>query len=92
MQIATHALANKMTLVTNNTKEFERVEIFFTNGSKLLYPKWLLNRRGKTILNSIYNDIFKSSYVNQTTLFKALRKLNIFPHDLVEKLNDIKNG
>ena len=26
MQIAAHALANKMTLVTNNTKEFERVE------------------------------------------------------------------
>jgi predicted ATPase len=76
----------------DSNKEFERVEIFFTNGSKLLYPKWLLNRRGKTILNSIYNDIFKSSYVNQTTLFKALRKLNIFPHDLVEKLNDIKNG
>ena len=26
MMIAAHALANKMTLVTNNTKEFERVE------------------------------------------------------------------
>ena len=26
MMIAAHALSNKMTLVTNNTKEFERVE------------------------------------------------------------------
>lgn len=26
MVIVAHALANKMTLVTNNTKEFERVE------------------------------------------------------------------
>lgn len=26
MMIAAHALANKMTLITNNTKEFERVE------------------------------------------------------------------
>ena len=26
MQIAAHALANKMTLVTNNTKEFKRVQ------------------------------------------------------------------
>lgn len=26
MMIAAHALANKMTFVTNNTKEFERVE------------------------------------------------------------------
>ena len=34
MQIATHALANKMTLVTNNTKEFERVE-------NLLLDNWV---------------------------------------------------
>jgi len=57
-----------------------------------MYPKWLLNRRGKTILNEAYNNIFTSPIINFKTLFKALRKLNMFPKDLVDKLTEIKTG
>lgn len=72
--------------------ESERIEINFVGGQKILYPKWLLNRRGKTILNELYNNIFTSPIINFTTLFKALRKLNMFPVDLVDKLTEIKTG
>lgn len=71
-------------------KETEKVEVSFINGTKLLYPKWLLSRRGKTILNEVYNNIFTSPVINFSTLFKALRKLNMFPKDLVDKLTEIK--
>jgi ABC-type ATPase involved in cell division len=74
------------------TTEMERVKVEFINGTVLMYPKWLLNRRGKTILNEIYNKTFTSPIINFTTLFKAMRKLNLFPKDLVDKLTDIKNG
>jgi len=74
------------------TRETERIEVEFIGGAKLLYPKWLLNRRGKTILNEIYNNTFSSSVINFSTLFKALRKLNMFPRDLADKLTEIKNG
>lgn len=70
--------------------ENERIEVDFVNGTKLLYPKWLLYRRGKTILNEVYNEKFKSTNINFSTLFKALKKINMFPTDLVEKLNELK--
>lgn len=74
------------------TTETERIEVKFVNGTVLMYPKWLLNRRGKTILNEVYNNIFTSPIINFTTLFKALRKLNMFPKDLVDKLTEIKTS
>lgn len=74
------------------TTEMEKVKVEFINGTVLMYPKWLLNRRGKTILNEIYNKTFTSPIINFTTLFKAMRKLNLFPKDLVDKLIEIKNG
>jgi AAA15 family ATPase/GTPase len=76
----------------NPTTELEKIEIEFSNGTKLMYPKWVIERRGKTILNEVYNKIFKSPIVNFTTLFKALKKLNLFPHDLITKFEEIKNG
>lgn len=72
--------------------ETQRIEIEFTNGNKVLYPKWLLYRRGKTILNVLYNNVFTSHIINHSTLFKALKKLNMFPKDIVDKLTEIKNG
>lgn len=72
--------------------ETERIEVAFVGGTILLYPKWLLSRRGKTILNEVYNNIFTSPIINFTTLFKALRKLNMFPKDLADKLTEIKTS
>ena len=72
--------------------ELERVEVKFIGGTTLMYPQWLLNRRGKTIINEVYNTVFTSPIINFKTLFKALRKLNMFPIDLVDKLTEIKTG
>lgn len=76
----------------DSNTETERIEINFIGGAKLYYPKWLINRRGKTILNELYNNLFSSTVINFSTLFKALRKLNMFPKDLADKLTEIKNG
>lgn len=76
----------------NQVTETVRIEIEYSNGIKLNYPKWLFTRRGKTILNEAYNRKFTSRVINFTTLFKALRKLNLFPRDIIDKLNEIKNG
>lgn len=76
----------------NQITETERIEIEYSNGIKLSYPIWLFTRRGKTILNEAYNRKYTSRVINFTTLFKALRKLNLFPKDLIDKLNEIKNG
>lgn len=72
--------------------ENNRLEVVFPNGQRLLYPQYILSRRGKTIINQIYNEAFTSRIVNLATLFKAFRKLNMFPSDLVDKLNEIQNG
>jgi len=72
-------------------EETIRVEVEFANGSKLMYPKWLLNRKGKYILNNLYNRPFNSA-VNYATTLKALKKLNIFPMELVRKFEEIKSN
>ncbi len=72
-------------------KETELVEVAFISEVKLLYPRWLLTRRGKTIINELYNKVFSGAFVNFGTLFKAMKKLNLFPIDLVATINDLKS-
>lgn len=68
----------------------ELIVIKYNSGHQLSYPKWLVQRRGKTILNEVYNTTFTSSVINFKTLFKAMRKLNMIPTDIIEKLIEIK--
>jgi len=72
--------------------EYERTEVLFSGGIVLYYPKWLFNRRGKTLLNEVYNKVFTSPIINFKTLFKALRKLNMFPQEIVDKMNELKSN
>jgi hypothetical protein len=76
----------------NETIDTIKVEITFVDGKKLLYPQWLISRRGKTIINEVYNKVFTSPVINFTTLFKAMRKLNMFPKDLASKFEELKTG
>lgn len=75
----------------DETNDRKKIEIKYTNGTKLLFPQWMIKRQGKTIIHQLYNKVF-SSLINSTSLFKALRKLNMFPTDFVEKFTEIKNG
>ncbi len=72
--------------------EKDLTTVSFTNGSSVQYPKWILSRRGKTILNEVYNEVFTSPIINFTTLFKAFRKLNMFPNDIVSKFIELKSA
>jgi len=75
-----------------DSAENEKIEVKFQNGTNILYPRWILERRGKTILHQVYNDAFTSPIINFKTLFKAMRKLNLIPNDLTSKLIEIQNG
>lgn len=69
-----------------------RIEVNFVDGKKLFYPQWLIEKRGKTIIHQVYNTVFTSRVVNFKTLYKAMRKLNIFPEDIANKFMEIKTG
>ncbi len=74
------------------TTEMEKVEVHFVNDIKLLYPNWIVERRGKDIINQLHGKVFNNSVVNYKTLFKAMKKLNMFPIDLTNKLKEIKKN
>jgi len=76
----------------NETAEMQKVEVQFGNGVTLLYPKWIINRRGKDIINQIHGRAFGNSTINFAALFKAMKKLNMFPIDLRNKLEEIKRN
>lgn len=69
-----------------------KIEVLFSDGKKLQYPQWIVTRRGKTIINELYNKVFTSPLINFGSLFKSFRKLNMFPIDLIEKFEEMKNG
>lgn len=76
----------------NEADETQMIEVEFADGQKLNYPRWLLNRRGKDIINKLYINVFGGSVLNQTILFKTFRKLNMIPKELISKLTEMKNG
>ncbi|MBE9597753.1 AAA family ATPase [Pedobacter sp. MC2016-24] len=67
----------------------DKILVAFANGITLCYPKWLLECRGKTILNNICNKIFGSK-INQGTLFKAFKRLAFMPQDIADKFNELQ--
>ncbi|OON65252.1 hypothetical protein B0919_24500 [Hymenobacter sp. CRA2] len=70
--------------------ECEKVRVKFIKGVELLYPKWVFARRGKAILNELYNALFTSPVVNFTTLFKAVRKSGFLPVELVALFEELR--
>jgi AAA15 family ATPase/GTPase len=73
-----------------SSSEVSRETVTFTNGLSLEYPKWIFHRRGKTLLNEVYQKSFSHKIVNFTFLFKALRKVNFIPCDIVDLFNKVK--
>lgn len=76
----------------DETIDNEKVNVVFADGKELFYPKWLMARPGKVIINEIYMKAFSSTIANFENLFKTLKKVNMFPQELVEKLNELKAG
>ena len=64
--------------------------IAFTNGITLQYPNWIIKRRGKTLLNQVYNELFNNRNVHFGSLTKALKKINFIPNDLLELFKRLK--
>ncbi|MFW5983471.1 MAG: AAA family ATPase [bacterium] len=74
----------------NEVEEIKTQKIKFTNGTELDYPVWLINRRGKTLIHQVYNDLFTSPVINLKTLFKALKKVNFIPEDIIFLLEELR--
>jgi len=68
----------------------DKVIIKFNNDLLLEYPKWILETRGKTLLNNICNVVFGSK-INFGTLFKSFKRLNLIPNDLTEKFIELQS-
>jgi len=62
-----------------------RVEISFTSGLKLQYPQWLLNMRGKDLLQRFHAE----RGVTHKSLLSALERVHMVPNDLVEVLRKL---
>ncbi|MEK6152079.1 AAA family ATPase [Flavobacteriaceae bacterium 3-367] len=75
----------------NEEEETITVPVKFTNGIELKYPKWLINRRGKTLLNEVYNELFTSPLINFSTLFKAHKKINFTPEDISTLFKELQS-
>jgi len=63
-------------------KTLEPVEII--SGKTLQYPRWLINRRGKTLLHTVYHNVFPSNSINPTTLTKAFKKIHFLPQEMLD--------
>ena len=75
-------IENHSTFKTNfKPEEKDLIEIELLTGQKLHYPKWLLQRRGKTVLNEIYNPFFNTD-INPASLMKAFKKIHILPKEM----------
>jgi len=74
----------------DSSKESNLVTVEFTNGIDLEYPEWIIKRRGKTLLNELYNELFTSPIINFGTLFKAMKKVNFIPIDFRVLFEEVK--
>jgi len=70
--------------------EKKRVQINFANGKKLNYPTWVLNRRGKDLLNLYRSSI--SNGINMNSLLKTWKKIQLIPDDLVVLMKSIQKN
>ena len=68
--------------------EKEVTEISFVSDKKLKYPKWILNRRGKTLLN-LYRSVL-SNHLTPKELIKAYQKVDLIAWDLLGTLQQIQ--
>ncbi|MGK7957132.1 MAG: hypothetical protein AB4063_18060 [Crocosphaera sp.] len=62
------------------------------NEITLRYPKWIITRSGKEILNRVYTQVFepKGQVVNYTSLDTAFQKINFIPNDIVDLFHEIR--
>jgi AAA15 family ATPase/GTPase len=71
--------------------EKTRVSITLITGQTLEYPQWLLNRRGKTLLNEIYNKAFPSNSIQPGSLMKAFKKTHFLPDDILALIKTLES-
>lgn len=89
--IADHILSKIETRLNNLLPDEKlKIEIPFTNGISLFYPKWFINRRGHD-LYSHFKLIYKKS-VNYDSLMNALNRQELIPTDLLEIFRKIQNN
>ncbi len=69
--------------------EKSKVKVDFVSGLKLHYPKWLIDRRGKTLMNLYRSQL--GNFINLKELSRAFRKLHFITNDLKETFVKIQS-
>ncbi|WP_103071833.1 ATP-binding protein [Aquimarina sediminis] len=71
-----------------NENDKKRIEINYLNGKKLMLPNWIIEKRGHDLMN-IYRMKFGQKSISFKSLINSLRKTQIIPTDLYEKIVEI---
>jgi predicted ATPase len=79
-------IASHVSRHINNLQESEAVTrtVEFTNGARVKYPAWMLDRRGHDLLQSFQNAFGGSKIINPTRLEENLRRLRLIPVELAD--------
>jgi hypothetical protein len=71
--------------------EKEREDISFINGKRLQYPRWLLYRSGKKMIEE-FREVFGHKYLTDKNISRSYRRLNMVPTDLFAIFKAIQCG
>lgn len=65
-------------------------EVKFINGAHLFYPKWLLQKKGKTLLRQVLGDVFTTPIVNFQTLSRAMRRTEFISSEFLDLFANLR--
>lgn len=96
LQLIADLICNKMWERIKETYSDEHVadacsqqQITFLSGVTLMYPKWMMEHRGKDLLRACIDE-FDGRYVNQRKLTDSFQQLMMIPKDLTDTLVGIQ--
>jgi AAA15 family ATPase/GTPase len=70
--------------------ELEKFPVHFSNGIKLLYPRWLIQYRGKDLLSANIKE-FDGRFVNQAKLTDSFQQLMLIPQEIITMFEKIQS-
>lgn len=75
--------------VTPNEKETR--EVVFTNGRRVQYPAWMLDRRGHDLLVPFQSSFGGAKAINPPKLLESFRRLRLVPTELADIMENLQS-
>jgi len=81
----------RSTLSSLRAEDEELVDVAFTHGFSLKYPRWMLETRGKDLLSKA-REAFGGANLTLDTLLTALKRTRLIPQDLSTLLKQLQQS